>query len=366
IVNEAAKYRYRSGNQFNCGKLTIRATWGAVGHGALYHSQSPEAYFSHTPGLKIVIPRGPSQAKGLLLSCIADPDPCIFFEPKILYRNAVEDVPVGKYILPLGKAEIVREGKDVTLVGWGTQLHVLMETADLAEKDLGILCEVIDLQTIIPWDVETVAKSVTKTGHLLISHEAPKTCGFGAEMAATIQKECFLNLEAPIERICGWDTPFPHVYEPFYLPTKWRCLEAIKNYYTKGRTFRYIDLAKVGDDAIEGMALLEERRMSKKAREDEERKERRAKGIMYDEEKIAGGKNTFLYAGEYRELYEVDKEMWKLIKFILVAMALGVIGFIYVKADLTKRRRKVMAERKKKLTEARKLKQSQNSSTATH
>nr|CAD2142852.1 unnamed protein product [Meloidogyne enterolobii] len=228
IVNEAAKYRYRSGNQFNCGKLTIRATWGAVGHGALYHSQSPEAYFSHTPGLKIVIPRGPSQAKGLLLSCIADTDPCIFFEPKILYRNAVEDVPVGKYILPLGKAEIVREGKDVTLVGWGTQLHVLMETADLAEKDLGILCEVIDLQTIIPWDVETVAESVTKTGHLLISHEAPKTCGFGAEMAATIQKECFLNLEAPIERICGWDTPFPHVYEPFYLPTKWRCLEAIK------------------------------------------------------------------------------------------------------------------------------------------
>ncbi|CAK5085138.1 unnamed protein product [Meloidogyne enterolobii] len=228
IVNEAAKYRYRSGNQFNCGKLTIRATWGAVGHGALYHSQSPEAYFSHTPGLKIVIPRGPSQAKGLLLSCIEDPDPCIFFEPKILYRNAVEDVPAGKYILPLGKAEIVREGKDVTLVGWGTQLHVLMETADLAEKELGILCEVIDLQTIIPWDVETVAKSVTKTGHLLISHEAPKTCGFGAEMAATIQKECFLNLEAPIERICGWDTPFPHVYEPFYLPTKWRCLEAIK------------------------------------------------------------------------------------------------------------------------------------------
>nr|CAD2177273.1 unnamed protein product [Meloidogyne enterolobii] len=114
------------------------------------------------------------------------------------------------------------------------------------------------------------------------------------------------------------------------------------------------------------MALLEERRMSKKAREDEERKERRAKGIMYDEEKIAGGKNTFLYAGEYRELYEVDKEMWKLIKFILVAMALGVIGFIYVKADLTKRRRKVMAERKKKLAEARKLKQSQNSATATH
>lgn len=228
IVNEAAKYRYRSGNEFNCGKLTIRATWGAVGHGALYHSQSPEAYFSHTPGLKVVVPRGPIQAKGLLLSCIDDPDPCIFFEPKILYRNAVEDVPIGKYLLPLGKAEVVREGNDVTLVGWGTQLHVLLETAEIAATKLGIFSEVIDLQSIIPWDTETIAKSVTKTGRLLISHEAPLTSGFAAEIAAFIQQECFLNLEAPIARICGWDTPFPHVYEPFYLPSKWRCFDAIK------------------------------------------------------------------------------------------------------------------------------------------
>jgi 2-oxoisovalerate dehydrogenase E1 component beta subunit len=228
IVNEAAKYRYRSGNLFNCGKLTIRATWGAVGHGALYHSQSPEAYFSHTPGLKVIIPRGPIQAKGLLLSCIEDPDPCIFFEPKILYRNAVEEVPTGKYKLPLGQAEIVRKGTDATLVAWGTQLHVILEVAQMAEKELGVSCEVIDLQSILPWDVDTVLSSVVKTGRLLVSHEAPITSGFGAEIAATVQKECFLNLEAPVERVCGWDTPFPHVHEPFYLPSKSRCFAALK------------------------------------------------------------------------------------------------------------------------------------------
>uniref|UniRef100_A0A0M3HNJ5 2-oxoisovalerate dehydrogenase subunit beta, mitochondrial n=2 Tax=Ascaris TaxID=6251 RepID=A0A0M3HNJ5_ASCLU len=227
IVNEAAKYRYRSGGLFDCGKLTIRATWGAVGHGALYHSQSPEGYFAHTPGLKIVIPRGPIQAKGLLLSCIRDEDPCLFFEPKLLYRTAVEEVPVGDYQLELSKAEVVREGKDLTMVGWGTQLHILMEAAQIAKERFGANCEVIDLKTILPWDADTVAESVTKTGRLLISHEAPVTCGFAAEIGATIQERCFLNLEAPITRVCGWDTPFPHVYEPFYLPTKWRVVDAI-------------------------------------------------------------------------------------------------------------------------------------------
>jgi 2-oxoisovalerate dehydrogenase E1 component beta subunit len=228
IVNEAAKYRYRTGNMFNSGALTIRATWGAVGHGALYHSQSPEANFTHTPGIKVIIPRGPIQAKGLLLSCIEDPDPCIFFEPKYLYRTAVEEVPIKKYNIPLGKAEVVREGNDVTMVSWGTQLHVLLEVAEMAKKEYGVNCEVIDLQSIAPWDVETIANSVVKTGRLLVSHEAPLTSGFAAEIAATIQKECFLNLEAPIQRVCGWDTPFPHAYEPFYMPTKWRCLEGVK------------------------------------------------------------------------------------------------------------------------------------------
>lgn len=228
IVNEAAKYRYRSGNQFTCGKLTIRTTWGCVGHGALYHSQSPEANFTHTPGLKLVVPRGPVQAKGLLLACIRDPDPCIFFEPKILYRQAAEEVPVGDYVLPIGKADTVVEGKDVTLVAWGTQVHVALEAARWAKEKLGVSVEVIDLQTIQPWDEDHIVESVKKTGRLIVTHEAPISSGFGAEIAATIQKRCFLNLESPIERVCGHDTPFPHVHEPFYIPTTARVFDAIK------------------------------------------------------------------------------------------------------------------------------------------
>ncbi|XP_071954825.1 2-oxoisovalerate dehydrogenase subunit beta, mitochondrial-like isoform X2 [Antedon mediterranea] len=228
IINEAAKFRYRSGNLFNCGRLTIRTPWGAVGHGAHYHSQSPEAFFSHVPGVKVVIPRGPIQAKGLLLSCIRDNNPCIFFEPKILYRMAVEQVPVGDYEIPLSEAEVLVEGSDVTLVAWGTQVHVMRNVCELAQEKLGVSCELIDLQTILPWDVDTVAKSVLKTGRLLIAHEAPITGGFAGEIATTIQNECFLHLEAPIQRVCGWDTPFPHIFEPFYLPDKWRCLDTIK------------------------------------------------------------------------------------------------------------------------------------------
>jgi 2-oxoisovalerate dehydrogenase E1 component beta subunit len=171
-VNEAAKYRYRSGDEFNCGGLTVRTPYGAVGHGGHYHSQSPEAYFAHTPGLKVVIPRNPEQAKGLLLASIREPDPVIFFEPKALYRAAVGEVPVGDYVIPLGKAEIMRKGSDITLVGWGAQMRVLENACDMAE-DLGISCELIDLRTIMPWDYETVTQSVVKTGRLIISHEAP-------------------------------------------------------------------------------------------------------------------------------------------------------------------------------------------------
>ncbi|MGH0147351.1 UNVERIFIED_CONTAM: hypothetical protein FKN15_010679 [Acipenser sinensis] len=158
IVNEAAKYRYRSGNMFDCGSLTIRAPWGCVGHGSLYHSQSPEAFFAHCPGVKIVIPRSPVQAKGLLLSCIEDKNPCIFFEPKILYRAAVEQVPVEPYYTPLSQAEVLQEGSDVTLVAWGTQVHVMREVANMAQEKLGVSCELIDLQTILPWDTDTVCK----------------------------------------------------------------------------------------------------------------------------------------------------------------------------------------------------------------
>ncbi|XP_076307780.1 2-oxoisovalerate dehydrogenase subunit beta, mitochondrial-like isoform X2 [Tachypleus tridentatus] len=228
LVNEAAKYRYRSGGMFDCGSLVVRAPCGAVGHGALYHSQSPEAFFAHCPGLKVVIPRGPIQAKGLLLSCIRDKNPCIFFEPKILYRLAVEQVPLKDYEIPLGKAEVIQEGDHVTLVGWGTQVHVLKDVCQLAQDKLNVSCELIDLVSILPWDKDTIAKSVKKTGRLLIAHEAPLTSGFGAEIAAAIQNDCFLHLEAPIQRVTGYDTPFPHIFEPFYIPDKWRCLEAVK------------------------------------------------------------------------------------------------------------------------------------------
>ncbi|XP_061427136.1 2-oxoisovalerate dehydrogenase subunit beta, mitochondrial [Lethenteron reissneri] len=228
IVNEAAKYRYRSGNMFNCGGLTVRAPWGCVGHGALYHSQSPEAFFAHVPGIKVVIPRGPIQAKGLLLSCINDQNPCIFFEPKVLYRAAVEQVPVGHYELPLSQAEVLQEGSDITLLGWGTQVHVLREVAALAQEKLGVSCELIDLQTILPWDMVTVCKSVVKTGRLLVAHEAPYTSGFAAEIATTVQEQCFLNMEAPVHRVCGFDTPFSHIHEVFYIPDKWRCFEGVR------------------------------------------------------------------------------------------------------------------------------------------
>ncbi|XP_020831169.1 2-oxoisovalerate dehydrogenase subunit beta, mitochondrial [Phascolarctos cinereus] len=187
IVNEAAKYRYRSGDLFNCGGLTIRAPWGCVGHGALYHSQCPEAFFAHCPGIKIVVPRSPFQAKGLLLSCIEDKNPCIFFEPKILYRAAVEQVPVEPYYIPLSQAEVLQEGSDVTLVAWGTQVHVIREVASMAQEKLGVSCEVIDLKTILPWDIDTVCKSVAKTGRLMISHEAPLTGGFASEISSTVQ-----------------------------------------------------------------------------------------------------------------------------------------------------------------------------------
>lgn len=228
LVNEAAKYRYRSGGQFDVAGLTVRTPCGAVGHGGHYHSQSPEAYFCHTPGLKVVMPSTPKEAKGLLLSSIRDPNPVIFLEPKILYRSAVEDVPLGDYELPLGKARIVKEGSDVTVVGWGSQLHVLTDACALAEKE-GISCELIDLRTLAPWDVDTVEASVKKTGRLVVSHEAPKTGGFAGEICSTIQERCFLHLESPIRRICGYDTPFPLVFEKFYVPDKLKNLEAIRS-----------------------------------------------------------------------------------------------------------------------------------------
>ncbi len=227
IVNEAAKFRYRSGNEFDVGKLTIRSPYGGGIAGGLYHSQSPEAYFAHTPGLKVVIPRNPYQAKGLLLASIRDDNPVIFFEPKRLYRASVGEVPEEDYQLPLGKAEVVQIGSDITLLAWGAQMEILQKAADLAAND-GISCEVIDLRSILPWDVETIVNSVMKTGRLLVSQEAPLTAGFASEIAATIQQECFLHLESPIGRVCGLDTPYPLALEKEYLADHLKIYEAIK------------------------------------------------------------------------------------------------------------------------------------------
>lgn len=226
IVNETAKFRYRSGNEFNVGGITIRTPYGGGINGGHYHSQSPEAYFTHTPGLKVVVPRNPEQAKGLLLAAIRDPNPVIFFEPKRIYRASVGEVPDEDYQLPLSKAEVVREGTDITLVAWGAQMEAIEKAADLAEKD-GISCELIDLRTLLPWDRDTLAESVKKTGRLIINHEAPKTSGFGAEIAAAIQEACFLHLESPILRVTGLDTPFPLALEKEYLPDHLKTYEAI-------------------------------------------------------------------------------------------------------------------------------------------
>jgi 2-oxoisovalerate dehydrogenase E1 component beta subunit len=227
IVNEAAKFRYRSGDQFSCGGLTIRTPYGGGIAGGLYHSQSPEAYFCHTPGLKVVIPSTAYQAKGLLLASIRDPDPVIFFEPKAIYRAEVGEVPDQDYEIPLGIAEVVTRGTDITLLGWGAQMHQLHRAAKMALED-GIQCEVIDLRTLLPWDLETIVASVNKTGRLIVSHEAPRTGGFAGEIAAAIQEECFLSLESPIIRVTGMDTPFPLVFEKEYLPDYLKVYESIK------------------------------------------------------------------------------------------------------------------------------------------
>ncbi|WP_435805250.1 alpha-ketoacid dehydrogenase subunit beta [Shewanella psychromarinicola] len=227
IVNESAKFRYRSGNQFDVGGLTFRTPYGGGIAGGHYHSQSPEAYFTQTPGLKVVIPRNPEQAKGLLLASIRDPNPVIFFEPKRLYRASVGEVPGGDYVIELGKAQVVKQGSDITVLAWGAQMDIVEKACERAEKE-GISCEIIDLRTIAPWDVETIAKSVTKTGRLLINHEAPLTGGFAGEIAATIQQECFLSLESPISRVCGLDTPYPLVHEKEYMPDELKTFEAIK------------------------------------------------------------------------------------------------------------------------------------------
>jgi 2-oxoisovalerate dehydrogenase E1 component beta subunit len=226
IVNEVAKYRYRSGGQFAC-PMVIRAPYGGGIRGGHYHSQSPEAHFIHTPGLKVVVPSTPEDAKGLLTSAIRDPDPVLFFEPKRVYRAARGEVPEGEYAIPLGKAKITRAGHQVTLLAWGAMWHEADQAAREAEAE-GIDVEVVDLRSLAPLDVDTIVASVRKTGRAVIVHEAPRTCGFGAELSATIQERCFVHLEAPITRVTGFDTPFPYTLENEYLPRAPRILRALR------------------------------------------------------------------------------------------------------------------------------------------
>lgn len=224
IVNEAAKLRYRCGGQFDVSGLVFRSPCSAVGHGGLYHSQSVEGYFAHTPGLVVAMPSTPAEAKGLLLAAVERPDPVLIFEPKILYRTAVEQVNPDYYTLELGKGRTVRNGRDVTIVTYGAQVNVaLAAAAALAEK--GVEAEVIDLRTVVPWDHDIVYESVKRTGRCIVTHEAQVTCGFGAELVSAITHDCFLHLEAPPTRVCGLDTPFP-LHEKLYLPNERKLIEA--------------------------------------------------------------------------------------------------------------------------------------------
>lgn len=217
IVNELAKMRYRTGNQYSA-SMIIRMPYGGGIHGGHYHSQSPEAQFLHTPGLVVVMVSSPYDAKGLLATAIRSNDPVLFFEPKRIYRSLKQEVPSEDYLIPFGQASVDRIGKDITLIGWGAQHHQNMEAAQELSQKEKIEVEVINLRTLNPLDLKTIICSVEKTGRCVIAHEAPKTQGFGAELTALIQEKCFFNLEAPVKRCCGLDTPFPNSWEKEYLP----------------------------------------------------------------------------------------------------------------------------------------------------
>jgi pyruvate dehydrogenase E1 component beta subunit len=230
IVSELAKLRYRSGGEYPA-PVVIRTPVGGGIRGGHYHSQSPEALFIHVPGLKVVCPSNPIDAKGLLATCIRGEDPVIFMEPKRVYRAARGNVPEGEYTIPLGEAKVVREAKSgvrqVTVLAWGAMVHTAIEAAEKGAEQ-GYDLEVIDLRTLLPFDVDAILASVRKTGRVVVVHEAPRTCGFGAELAATIQEKAMLSLEAPILRVTGFDTPFPYTLEHEYLPDAHRILDAVE------------------------------------------------------------------------------------------------------------------------------------------
>lgn len=225
IVSELAKYRYRSGGEYPA-KIVIRTPVGGGIRGGHYHSQSPESLFIHVAGLKVVCPSNPADAKGLLLASIRDPDPVLFFEPKRIYRAAKGEVDEGDYTVPIGKAAIVREGRDVTIIAWGAMLYECLEAANQAAAQ-GVDAEVLDLRTLWPLDIESIVASVKKTGRVVVVHEAPKTCGLGGEIVALINEKAFLHLEAPPARVTGFDTPFPYTLENEYLPLAHRILPTL-------------------------------------------------------------------------------------------------------------------------------------------
>ena len=238
LVSEAARLRYRSAGDFIC-PMTVRSPFGGGIFGGQTHSQSPESLFTHVCGIKTVVPSNPYDAKGLLIAAIEDNDPVIFFEPKRIYngpfsgyydrpvepwsKHGASAVPEGYYRIELGKAGLVREGEALTILTYGTMVHVVQTVV----AEMGVDAEIVDLRTLLPLDVEAIEQSVKKTGRCLVVHEATRTSGFGAELAALVQERCFYHLEAPVERVTGFDTPYPHSLEWAYFPGPVRIGEAV-------------------------------------------------------------------------------------------------------------------------------------------
>jgi pyruvate dehydrogenase E1 component beta subunit len=225
LCNHAARYRTRSRGAVTV-PITVRVPWGGGIHAPELHSDSPETIYVHQPGLKVVCPSTPYDAKGLLTAAIRDPDPVVFFEPKRVYRSFREEVPEDEYTIEIGKAKVVNEGTDITVITWGSMVFQCLEALDKLPEDMSV--ELIDLRTLYPIDVDTIVQSVQKTGRAVIVHEAPKTCGLGAEISSIIQEHCFLHLKAPVQRVTGFDTIMPYYkLELEYLPDARRIEEAV-------------------------------------------------------------------------------------------------------------------------------------------
>ncbi len=226
LVNHAARMRTRTRGAVTV-PMTVRVPVGGGIHAPELHSDSPEAIYAHSPGVKVVMPSTPYDAKGLLLAAINDPDPVVFFEPKRVYRSFKEEVPEELYEIEIGKAKVVSEGEDLTVVTWGAPVFQCLEAMDNLPEDVSI--ELIDLRSIYPWDVDTVVESVRKTGRCVVVHEAPMTAGFGAEVSSRVQEECFLHLQAPVQRVTGFDTIMPYYkLELDYLPEAPRIKKSIE------------------------------------------------------------------------------------------------------------------------------------------